>query len=127
MPTASDILSLIASRFDDDANRSQYLALAESRTSSTYYGPNRSEAVALRAAHMMLVNEGANASTGDNIGPVASKSEGDLSISYGRVDTGAFFDPDLSSTSYGRQLLALRRASGTGIRVSGLPFVLGGY
>lgn len=127
MPTASDILSMIASRFDGVANRAQYIELAESRTSSTYYGPNQSQAVALRAAHMMQVNEAANASSGDSMGPVSSKREGDLSVTYGKLDAGSTVDADLSSTSYGRQLLGLRRASGTGVMVSGLPFVSGSY
>lgn len=128
MPTASEILSAIAPRFDADANRAMFLQMAESRTSSTYYGENRSEAVALRAAHLLVVNEAANASDGENMGPIASKSEGDLSVSYGKLDAGASGgDADLSSTAYGRQLIGLRRGSGTGVRVTGVPFVFGTY
>ena len=127
MSTASEILSAIASRFDGDANRAIYLEMAEKRTSSTYYGSNRSEAVALRAAHMLQVNSAANASDGETMGPVASKSEGDLSVSYGKLDAGTAYDVDLSSTSYGRQLLGLRRASGTGVSVTGFPYVTGSY
>ena len=128
MSTASEILSAIASRFDGAANRALFLQMAESRTSSTYYGPNRSDAVALRAAHLLAVNEAANASDGESLGPVASKSEGDLSVSYGKIGNGGGVDYDLSSTSYGRQLIGIRRSSGTGIRTTGVPFVLGsGY
>lgn len=128
MPTASEILSAIAPRFDADANRALFLQMAESRMSSTYYGENRSEAVALRAAHLLTVNEAANASY-DVVGRVVSKREGDLSVTYGRdaPASGPGADSDLSSTSYGRQLLGLRRASGTGIRVTGLPFVSGSF
>ena len=126
MSTASEILSAIAPRFDGAANRALFLQMAESRTSSTYYGPNRSDAVALRAAHLLAVNEAANASDGESLGPVASKSEGDLSVSYGKLSSGSGADSDLSSTSYGRQLLGLRRASGTGVRTTGVPFVMSG-
>lgn len=127
MSTASEILSAIAPRFDGAANRALFLQMAESRTSSTYYGLNRSDAVALRAAHLLVVNEAANASDGENMGPVASKSEGDLSVSYGKLSSGSGVDSDLSSTSYGRQLLGLRRASGTGVQVTGVPFIVGRY
>ena len=127
MPTASEILSAIASRFDSSANRALFLQMAESRTSSTHYGMNRSEAVALRAAHLLTTNEAANSESGDTQGPVSSKSEGDLSVSYGKLDAGSTVDADLSSTHYGRQLLGLRRASGTGVQVSGSPFIPGSY
>lgn len=127
MSTASEILSAIAPRFDGSANRALFLQMAESRTNSTYYGENRSDAVALRAAHFLTVNEAANASDGESMGPIASKSEGDLSVSYGKLSSGAGADSDLASTSYGRQLLGLRRASGTGVQVTGLPFVSGSF
>ena len=127
MSTASEILSAIAPRFDGAANRALFLQMAESRTSSTYYGENRSDAVALRAAHLLTVNEAANASDGESMGPIASKSEGDLSVSYGKLSSGAGADSDLASTSYGRQLQGLMRSSGTGIRVTGIPFVTGGF
>lgn len=127
MSTASETLSAIAPRFDGAANRALFLQMAESRTHSTYYGENRSDAVALRAAHLLVVNEAANASDGESMGPISSKSEGDLSVSYGKLSSGNGADSDLSSTSYGRQLLGLRRASGTGIRVTGLPYVTGGF
>lgn len=127
MATASEILSVIASRFDGVANRAIVLDMAESRTSTTYYGPNREEAVALRAAHILVSNEAANSIDGSSLGPVSSKSEGDLSVSYGQVGGGVGADMDLSSTSYGRQLIGLRRSSGTGLRVSGFPFVAGQY
>lgn len=122
MATASDILSAIAPNFDSATNRSLFIELAESRTSSTHYGANRSQAVALWAAHMIAL---ATASEYDGVsgGPVSSKSEGDLSISYATSSTSS----DLASTSYGRQLLGLRRASGTGISVTGFPYVSGSY
>ena len=72
MSTASEILSAIAPRFDGAANRALFLQMAESRTSSTHYGLNRSDAVALRAAHLLVVNEAANAwsvATVADIGP----------------------------------------------------------
>ena len=128
MPTASEILSAIAPRFDADANRAMFLQMAESRTSSTYYGENRSEAVALRAAHMLTVSEGANASGGSTTGPVSAKSEGDLSVSYGKVGSGSSDSAsNLATTDFGRELLDLRKGSGTGVRVTGVPFVFGTY
>lgn len=126
MATASDILSAIAPAFDASANRSLFLELAELRTSSTHYGDNRTQAVALRAAHLLALNAAANGSDGVSGGPVASKSEGDLSVTYA-VSSDAMADGDLNSTAYGRQLIAIRRSSGTGIQVTGLPFVRGAY
>jgi hypothetical protein len=125
--TASDLLSVIASRFDGAANRAIVLDMAESRTSSTHYGPNREQAVALRAAHILVSDESANSTDGSSLGPIASKGEGDLSVSYGQVGGGVNADMDLAATGYGRQLISLRRASGTGVRVSGFPFVSGSF
>lgn len=123
MPTASELLSVFAPQFDAVATRAATLALAETRTSSSYFGDNRSEAVALRAAHILTCAQGAQAFDGSTVGPISSKSEGDLSVSFGSLGGADSYD-DLATTSYGRQLKGLLRASGSPIRVTGIPFTV---
>ena len=125
MPTATEILSAYAPAFDDDATRSTHLAIAEGCTSSTYFGVNRPVAVALRAAHSLCLSSGSSAFVGGASGPIASKSEGDLSVSYAQPKGGAGMDSGLDSTPYGRELQSLIRRSGAGVMVTGIPFVLG--
>lgn len=128
MVTASEILSAIAPQFDDASGRQTLLDLSESRTSSTFFGTNRPEAVAYRAAHMLDMATNATALSGSS-GPMTSKKEGDLSVSFGTTqDTGD--SAYLSQTAYGRMLLDLMRSSGPATSVTGQPFtpvyVLGG-
>lgn len=126
MASASEILSAIAPEFDSVSSRATFLDMAESRTSSTFFGGNRSQAVALRAAHMLaLTSSGSAERIGGAGGPVSSKSEGQLSVSFGsRSSSSSSADSDLEQTSFGIQLLGLQRASGAAVQVGGRPFVL---
>ena len=126
MASASEILSAIAPEFDAVPGRSTFLGMAESRTSSTFFGGNRSQAVALRAAHMLALSSSGSAERiGGAGGPISSKSEGQLSVSFGfRASSSSSADSDLDQTSFGLQLQGLMRASGASVRVGGRPFVL---
>ena len=134
MASASEILSAIAPEFYSVSSRATFLDMAESRTSSAFYGGNRSQAVALRAAHMLaLTSSGSAERIGGAGGPISSKSEGQLSVAFGSRSSSSSSDSDLEQTSFGVQLLGLQRSSGAAVRVGGRPFVLatrlpvGGY
>ena len=119
MATASEILSIIAPQFDSEAGRSGHLSLAEASTNSTYFGAQRSRAVALRAAHSLKMSTD-TARNGD-AGPVNSKREGDLALSFGTSKgQGSAY---LQLTSYGQELASLI-ASYPSAGITGLPFVL---
>ena len=121
MATASDILSIIAPQFDSEASRQGHLDQAETSTSTTHFGALRARAVALRAAHTLKLATD-TARNGD-AGPVTSKREGDLGISFGSSrGSGSGY---LQLTSYGQELAALI-ASRPCAHVTGLPFVLAG-
>ena len=118
MATASDILSIIAPQFDSEAHRQGHLDQAESSTSTTHFGAQRARAVALRAAHTLKLSTD-TARNGDS-GPVSSKSEGDLSLSFrSPMKTGSAY---LGLTAYGQELESLI-ASRPAAMVTGLPFV----
>ena len=121
MATASEILSAIAPQFDDASGRQTFLDLSESRTSSTFFGTNRPEAVAYRAAHMLDLAANATALSGSS-GPMTSKKEGDLAVSFGTTQ-GMGDSVYLSQTAYGRMLLDLMKSSGPAAGVTGQPFV----
>ena len=121
MATASEILSIIAPQFDSEASRQGHIDQAETSTSTTHFGVLRSRAVALRAAHSLKLATD-TARNGD-AGPVTSKREGDLGISFGSSkSTGSGY---LSLTAYGQELAALI-ASRPCAGITGLPFVLAG-
>jgi hypothetical protein len=111
--TSSQILDLIAPQFASNANKADYIALAELSTNACVFGEKYYQAVALRAAHML---EMATRLSGD-AGSVASKREGDLAVSY--HSGAANLSVDLGQTSYGRQLLGLQRGSIAGFGVTG--------
>lgn len=119
MATASEILSTIAPQFDSEVTRQGHLDLAEASTNSTYFGAQRSRAVALRAAHSLKLATD-TARNGD-AGQISSKREGDLGISFGTAKgSGSGY---LQLTAYGQELAALIAAYPSA-GVTGLPFVL---
>lgn len=119
MATASEILSIIAPQFDSEATRQGHIDLAEASTNSTYFGAQRSWAVALRAAHSLTIST--DTARNGASGPVTSKKEGDLAVSFGASkSSGSGY---LQLTAYGQELAALI-ASYPSAGITGLPFVL---
>lgn len=110
--SASAILDLIAPQFSADANKSDFISLANDRTNICYYGTNANQAIALRAAHMMTLRD---RNDGNDAGARSSKKEGDLAVGFS-VGGGK---GDLDQTHYGKQLKGLRKASGAAIGVTG--------
>lgn len=120
MATASEILSAIAPHFDDVSGRSVLLGQAESRTSSTFFGANRPDAVAYMAAHLLDMSASAAVSSGAS-GPISSKKEGDLAVSFASSGSSSSAS-GLSQTRYGQMLLDLMRSSGPAAGVTGQPY-----
>jgi len=104
MPTVSEILSAIAPELDDvDAGvRQVHVDLAEMQTGKAFRDA-RNHAVALLAAHTMTVSSREGQSGG-----VSNISEGSLSIGFGRVNPMG--TDQLETTSYGAELIRLRRS-----------------
>jgi hypothetical protein len=113
---ASAIFDIIAPRYASDPDKADFISLARDRTRENWYSANYEMAVALRAAHMIAFRDLAEA-TGGTGGEIASKREGDLGVSFHRGSGGGA--SELARTSYGQQLLGLRKASGAFIGVTG--------
>lgn len=109
---AWNILDAIAPEFANNPLKDIHLELAEGQT-GTVFGAQRDHAVALLAAHTLtLANRGK--SVGGVAGAVSSLSEGQLSVGFsGSSDAGK---GSLGSTSYGEELLRLRRQYVMGAR-----------
>lgn len=88
-----------------------FITMAEELTSSGYFGSQYNMAVALRAAHMYVLNRKRNGEAG----MVTQKMEGRMSVSYGGMD---FLNNELQLTSYGMQLLNLINTTKFGGTVS---------
>lgn len=85
-----------------DSRCETWIAMAQFRVGRCYFGAAFPYALALMASHIGAI-EG-RGSDGD-AGRIASKKEGDISVSYASGSSGD--DGDLSSTSWGQQYLAL--------------------
>lgn len=123
MALPADIrLSLLAPGFAAHPLKASYLEMAEELTAPasecSWNEQVRTQAVALRAAHLMTVALDPAYAGGVSSGPVSSKSEGDLSLSYGS-SAGASSDADLSQTTFGRALLELGASNLLRVGVTG--------
>lgn len=112
---ASSHLSLIAPALAVNANAPLYITAAREELNACMYGANYEKAVAYLAAHTMTLALDPMRS-GGAAGAVTSKSEGQLSISYG---AGAAGGTDWGQTSYGMALIRLTAACGSGAFVTG--------
>lgn len=123
MSTASSIFDKIAPQYITDPDKADFIALSRGQISTCFYGTNTELAVALRAAHMMVTRdiEKAKYDSGGAGGEIASKREGDLSVSYHKAESGnsSVKDLYLLLSSYGKQLAELRAGSGAFIGVTG--------
>lgn len=112
--TALTIFDMICPTYKDDSDKANFILLATSQTSATAFGVNLPWAIALRAAHMITLAKSTLRTNGE-AGPVASKSEGDLSVSFGSGGS----DNGLNQTHFGKQLLDLIRDNIIPIAVTG--------
>jgi hypothetical protein len=105
--------------FCADPRRNDFIALATELT-GTVYGDLRNQAIALRVLHWFTLDArgaGSSSSGGAGAGAITSESEGELSRDFG--GTATYINeryPDLSSTSYGLELIQLNRGTIIGPR-----------
>lgn len=111
--TAEQLFDALAPAYSADPLKSVYIEIATSRTNACAFGTQANLAIALRAAHMLVLSK---RSTGE-AGQVASKSEGDLSLSY--FSAGDPTGDDLSLTHYGKQLMGLLKGNIPAVGVTG--------
>ena len=108
--TASQRFDIICPEFKDHADKSAYLEMAAEMTSAAsacgWNDAKRTQAVALRAAHLMTLNLSPERAGGSG-GPITQKREGELSLSFGWSSSASRSIGDLEQTSYGLQLQAL--------------------
>lgn len=88
----------------DGVRKAAIIAIAETRTSATAFEDSREYAVALLAAHTLTVGNRGGAS-----GVVISKKEADLAITYADPTKTGDSGAGLNATSYGQELLLLRK------------------
>lgn len=121
--SASTILASIAPQFDTNVYRADHLELAALQVSEGWFGAKYNFAVALVAAHMLSLNTSPDRQNGET-GTIASKKEGDLSISFA---AGGMSDAlnDYDQTHYGKQFLNLRKSCGIAMSITG--GALGGF
>lgn len=97
------ILEARAPKYEGLPRMADLLALAEAQT-GTIYGTNRNLAVALLILHWLAKED-----SGSAPGAVTSESEGGVSRAYSTPTPSPGQDGDLSSTSWGMEILGLRR------------------
>jgi len=109
---AQDILAAIAPELANDPNNAAHINLADGQTGAVF-GDQRDYAVALLAAHTLTIaNRGK--SVGGIAGNVSSLKEGQLSVGF--AGGAEVVSGSLGSTSYGEELLRLRRQYVMGAR-----------
>lgn len=105
MATPEEMLQVICPVFLTTSGYSVYLEMAESVTSSGWYGDTYPMAVALRAAHMWTLNTKRRGQSGVE----TYLMEGRLAKSFGGIGV---VRNELELTNYGQQLLGLMKSQG---------------
>ena len=119
--SVKEILAAIAPQFPDDAQMDVFIELATGQTSACFFGTKANHAIALRTAHMMTLSDQNGMFAGGQAGQVVSKKEADLSVGFGPTGSGTnTVDADLGQTSYGIQLMGLRKGSNAFMGVTGV-------
>lgn len=109
--TVTEIITVLCADLAENSRLQNYIDLAEESINSTVFGSMTNQAVALKACHLYQLFD-ANSemakmdSIGGGSGAVTSYSEGGISIGFASGDT----ESELSSTKYGRMLLALMKS-----------------
>jgi hypothetical protein len=121
MISAQALITLRGPQFLADTRLNALIAYVSSTLSSTSLGDRWGEAVGLKVLHILTLEQisggsapGVGTSSGVQVGPVVSKSEGDLSITYGTASLAGITARaigDLASTSFGLELASLIRSS----------------
>lgn len=116
--SVSSYLSTIAPQFNSRANRNDFINLASLQVNDEFFGDNKDWAKAYLSAHIMTVTPDATTTAIESGGVVASKREGDLSVSYANLGM-LLEDEDLSRTTYGKQFMNLCKQGNAFIATTG--------
>jgi hypothetical protein len=109
----------------DDADKATYIECAKTQTSSCFYGSRYEQAVALRAAHNLILSK-PDEYRSSLSGGVMAKKQRNLSVQYGQTNSNNVADKSgLSQTTYGTQLLALMRMSNSAMGSMGMSSLCG--
>ena len=109
----------------DDTDKDLHIELAKTQTSSCFYGSRYNQAVALRAAHNLILSK-PDDYRDKMSGGIMSKKQRNLAIQYGQTNSNTEADKSgLSQTTYGTQLLALMRMSNMTIGAVGMGSLCG--
>ena len=114
--SALQLIAMRGPQFSADPRLNSLIAYCGEKLSATYFGDAWGEAVGLKVLHILTLeamsggNPGTGTTAGTVAGGVASKSEGDLSVSDQKPGGSvAIRNPDLTGTQFGLELLALMR------------------
>lgn len=110
MSTASQYFDLYCSQYKDDPNKDLFIESARCRISECFYRKNYELAVALLACHEITLTKTRPLGEG---GYNSTKSEGDLSMSFGNSLITTKDNPHLGQTRHGLMLISLRNAKPT--------------
>lgn len=105
MSTPKEIIVLRAPQYSGESRLDDLITLAGEQT-GTAYGGCRNLAIALLVLHWLTLETQNNGSAGS----VKSEKEGDLQITYNTSVGVSQKYPDLSQTSYGLELIRLRKS-----------------
>ena len=117
--TVEQYIQAVAPALLQDPSLDVYVEMAKERTDRAFYGVKYNHAVALMAAHIAFLlgagtlGAGSGNAEGGSVGSIASKREGDLSVSFGSCAVASAIknagDADLSQTRWGLMLISLRK------------------
>ena len=120
--SSSEIFDSVAPAYATHVAKADFLAMAEERTSTSGFGLKRPYAVAYRAAHEMVLTFSASFAGGTG-GEIASKKEGDLTVSFFKTTTGgsasSTIQTELGQTTYGKRLIGLMKGNILSVGVTG--------
>jgi hypothetical protein len=125
------IIKAICPELSGSPSLQVYLGMAVESISRGFFGVVYNQAVAYKAAHLFTLMDSSNSGAVGELeelgggAPVASVSEGGLSISFAQTANGSD-GTALGNTKYGRMLMALMKGRPRmGVNESGLGGLLG--
>jgi hypothetical protein len=127
MTSPLEFIQLYGPQFAADPRLNTLIEVTAAVFSVDFYGDRFNEAIALNVLHRLTLEQvsggsapGTGTSSGTMLGGVASKSEGELSVTFSQVNrqSASGGQGNLSSTQYGLDLMAIRRECSLGFRNS---------
>jgi len=103
----AEIIKAVCPDLANSASLDTYLAMAAESLSAGFFGAMYNHAVAYKAAHLFTLMDAMSGDLAATHGaPVASMSEGGLSVSFAQ---NAADDSALASTKYGKMLIGIMK------------------